>query len=305
MESLNRIQVIFIPTWVRLVLFLIVFGSLAVAAWVFAQGLESEAGPQLVAAALSLASVVFPILVIYVLFAGSSFDERAITDRTDRLLRATLPMIFRQLPETTGGFGLYNGLRVAGETARADAATVRVRHLPGRCYADYAIAFPGDADEMIEVRLRVEVNIRRVNVVFLFDERKVRENVGAAPGVAPEEVDVKGVLFDLFRHSEEAVEKHALSSVQADVEAKAKSPLVYFFNDEMLPMKDGDATYLGMVATASVSSDMVWNAAERLYFAQDLMLMVRSFVRFGRPVFATPAAAPATAAAGGDAPAAP
>lgn len=55
------------------------------------------------------------------------------------------------------------------------------------------------------------------------------------------------------------------------------TPLKYSFNPKLLDRIVQDRPCVALVATATTSPDLLWNPAERLFFAQDLMFMIRAF----------------------------
>lgn len=284
MDTFSRIQMIFVPLWVKAILFAVVLGSFGASVYLFYAGVVLDDQADWIAAAASLGGVVFPTLVLFILLSGSSGGEASIREKTDTLLRRTIPTMLAKLPETFGPFATFDPATERlrrGAPAKADSADVHVRHLRGRCYADYRIRFRDAAARLNEVVLRVEANVRRVNLILMFDEAMLEAYERNLDGAMTR----SEVIFAKFRHSAIAVETHSKTLAGAAQAGEAASPLIYAFNSELLTMHLEGRPYAGLVANTHVSADMVWNPAERLFFAQDLMFMLRSFVRFGDELF--------------------
>ncbi len=60
----------------------------------------------------------------------------------------------------------------------------------------------------------------------------------------------------------------------------------YIFNERLLERSLHEWDYWVLVALRPLSSDFLWNPSERLFFAQDLMFMLRAFVAEQPQLFA-------------------
>ena len=281
MDTFNKIQMIFVPFWLKAALAALVVGSFAASVLIFYWGVALETREDWVAAAASLATVVFPTLVLFLLVSGSSFGERSIIEKTERLLTETLPKALRDTPETRGAFTLAKEGVAWRSAAVGPKAEVFIRHVRGRCYGDYKIRFKDNLDVSKEIMLRIEVNVRRINLIILIDEERLARFERNIDGV----MDRSEILFTKFKHCAMAADAHNQGFVGATREGEAMAPLAYLFNTELLTLFIEGRRHVGMVATANVAYDLVWNAAERLFFAQDLTFMIRAFTRVGGELF--------------------
>lgn len=281
MDAFSKIQMIFVPIWLKAALAALVVGSFAASALIFYWGVALEPRDDWVAAAASLATVVFPTLVLFLLVSGSSFGERSIIEKTERLLTRTLPDALRSTPETSGGFTPAREHAPWRSAAVGPKAEIAIRHVPGRCYADYRVRYPDDVGAMKEITLRVEVNVRRINLIIMIEEERLARFERNIEGA----MDRSEILFTKFKHCAVASESHGQGFVGANREGEAAPPLAYLFNTELLTLFIEGRRHVGLVATANVAYDLVWNAAERLFFAQDLMFMIRAFMRVGGELF--------------------
>lgn len=111
--------------------------------------------------------------------------------------------------------------------------------------------------------IRIELNVRRVNFNLYINERTLEKFV-KNNGI--EELQSDEVLKFLFPHC------------SATQEVKVGENIIHYqYNPKFLHRIFDDKDYLCIVGSSELSSEMLWNASDILYFTQDLILMVRAF----------------------------
>ena len=125
------------------------------------------------------------------------------------------------------------------------------------------------------------LNVKRANINILFSKTMLAERM-AANEYKGEPVEF---LKDQFPHS------LAVERLQArEVEGSARpdtGTIAYAFNPEMLSRVVGDQEYVVVVASTRLADDTIWNPSEKVFFAQDLMFMIRAFMQENPTMFAT------------------
>ncbi|MCY0146566.1 hypothetical protein OEG84_02235 [Hoeflea sp. G2-23] len=280
MNISNQVQIIYVPYWVRLVVFLLMFSSISICGYLFFRALADGDKPDWIAAGAYLLGVVFPILLLVIVVAGASFGERSIVKRTEKMLVKTIPYHLQFLPEEKRTFVDFRRHKKSPKTKSGELAKIQVFHSLGRCYADYIIDTPFDG-ATLRLELRVEMNVKRANINVWFSLDKLNALI-AKEGHGG---DVRAFLRDKFRHSLDIEELQAAGNTTTP--AESSSTIAYSFNRAFLTRTVDDVEYLIVVATTNLPEDTVWNPSERVFFAQDLMFMVRSFMQERPEIFET------------------
>lgn len=272
MNISNQIQIIYIPWWIKIIVTIVILISITVCGYLFYNALHDVNKSNWLAAGAYLLGIVFPILIIVLVVGGSSFGERSIIKRTERMLVKTIPYHLQFIPEETRVFRDFRKFKLAAQTPKEQLAKITMFYSKGRCYADYRISVP-DTDFFQKLELRVELNIKRANVNvslkidYLKDLMK-KENFAGS--------ELK-FLRSKFSHTLEVERKQA---VERDIaSATGANTIAYDFSENLLTRKVDGENYLVIVATTALADDTVWNPSEAVFFAQDLMFMIRAFLQ--------------------------
>jgi hypothetical protein len=273
MDLLSRLNLISIPWTTKAAIVLLLAFLGAVNTWLFFEALWVTPNKDVVVASVQLLSVVLPIFLLALLIARADTGTRALTRRTSAILTQVIPEALRSLIEEQGTF--YAPSRNGKDRSpRANARThVSVNHAQGECYTDYRIETRAPAGEPgHRLHIRVELNVRKANFNLYLPRLHVCDQ-GGADARSLEEISKE--LMQRFRHTIEGAAMHcALIG-----EEGAISLAGYTFNTVAIERRlDGD-DYVCLVAKKDLPRDFLWNSSEQLYFANDLKLMVRSFLR--------------------------
>ncbi|KMK65620.1 hypothetical protein [Puniceibacterium sp. IMCC21224] len=270
MNISNQVQMIFIPWWIRILVAVLVLVYVGLAGYLLHGGLIAGDKPDWFAAGTQLLGVGFPILLVAIVIAGASFGERSIIRRTEKMLVRTIPYHLQFIPEETRRFADFRSHSRPPMTAQRELAQVSLFMSRGRCCADYILKVPNN-DAYLTLNLRVELNVKRanINVAFLrshLDQLMAGEQFDGCYG---------DFLRGKFSHS------LAIEALQAREHSTGedRSTIAYAFNSEFLSRTVDGQDYVVVVASTGVSYDTVWNPSERVFFAQDLMFMIRAFMQ--------------------------
>lgn len=270
----TQIQMVFIPLWARVLVAALILGSLGVSVSLFWTALTGAERPDWITAGAQLLGVVFPVAILGIVLGGGAFGDASILRRTEHVLRRTIPYHLQFLVDDRQVWRDFRSSRRSPLTDPARLAAIELHHSRGRCLADYRIRVPLDP-QAVTLLLRVELNVRRVNINVLLPAARI-----AALSQGGE--TVVQAIQRLFPHSMGATE----APETAHPGDEAHPPIRYRFNPTLLPREIDGKPYLAIVATAAVAHDLVWNPSEKVYFAQDLCFMLKAFIQENPAVFA-------------------
>ncbi len=278
MNTFNQIQIIYIPWWARLLILALVIAVVGLAGYLLFEALFNPERDTWVEAAAILLAVVFPILIIAIVLGGGAIGDQSIIRRTEHILRDTIPYHLQFIPEEAPKFKDFRKIRRSPKTAENDLAAIQLFHTKGRCYADYRITVPRQ-DEDLYLRMRVELNVKRVNLNIVFPRESLLRKMEEAGAT----VTLPEFLRKQFPHSLE-VEKLQADAIEAG-SSEGGGTIAYRFNQEFLTRTVDGKDYIVVVATTRVADDLVWSPSEKVFFAQDLMFMIRAFMQENADMF--------------------
>lgn len=286
MEVLQSIKLFSIPTWLKLFIaaLLGVLGFVNMA--LFFMGILNEHREGWVKASVELLSVVLPIFILALVLWKSEAGVESLRRKTEDFFLNLLPSVLGRLTESGAPFfeakpdheldDLHSGVKVLVNLQKND------------CYSDVIILAP-DLGGYVEVTIRLELNVKKVNFNLCLDEQLVLARYEAAhPGPpsagADSPAEVTSWIFQRFKHTAGGATFQGGEDEHAGRKTAAAG---YRFNPNLLRRTVGGRTALCIVASCSVASDFLYDPGERLFFAQDLMFFLRSFLTEGRDLFRT------------------
>lgn len=280
MNISNQIQIIYVPLWVKVIVFFLVSLLISICGFLLYDAMFGAAKSDWISAGAHLLGIVFPILIVVILVGGASFGERSILERTERMLTKTIPYHLQFIPEEPRKFVDFKKFRRAAWTDKKHLADISLFYSKGRCYADYKILVP-TSGKALKLDLRVELNIKRANVNVSFELNHLH-CLMKRDRYSGNELDY---LRSKFSHTLEVERKQAN---ERDAAAQSGGgTIAYDFSENLLPRKIDDKEYLVVVATTALADDTVWNPSEAVFFAQDLLFMTRAFLQECPDVFST------------------
>lgn len=288
MDLWTQIQFLTIPTWLRIFIVLLTAILFSICLYMFASAFLSPDNPSWMEAGAYLTGVIFPIVLVIVFISGVQSGVPSIQNGLDIFLTQTIPGILAKLPEQPTVFHDWNDVHKNPNLlndAPVNVAQVSVSHTKNNCYADYKIDMKTEDNENVSLCIRLEVNVKRVNFNLYLNPDVVSKPAGIQAGDNEQAVNRKLVDFlmssmasSLF-FAEMALKPH-VENVKDKAEKKQPDGGGYVVNKDKIYQRklNGKKMYL-LVASRPVSSDMLWHSAEKLYFAQDLMFMIRAIVQ--------------------------
>jgi len=119
-----------------------------------------------------------------------------------------------------------------------------------------------------------------VNIAFRHDHLARMAEADGTP------LDPAGILRSHFQHTLEVEQIQARDAGAQGPEGR--TGIAYAFNPEPLIRVVDGRTYVVLVASTRLAEDTVWNPSEKVYFAQDLMFMIRALLQESPKMFARP-----------------
>ncbi|MBL0948977.1 hypothetical protein [Brevundimonas sp.] len=257
-----------LPFSTKIVVVVLLLMSVGANLILFGWGLMRDSS-SLLSSTIELFGVLLPVILVAVVLGRADSGVSALKRRTETLYLKVLPPILAGVVDAPGDF-YAPGPRVRAPKAER-GGRLFVNLARGECHADLLLAAPWrrEGDTVVEWKMmlaHLEVNVGRVNFALLIPEdRLVR---GRAGGRA-----LDGQAFrDAFPHTLQGASR-AGAPVQPE---KASSG--YTFLDELIRRRILGVDHLVLVANKFLSDEFLWDSASQLYFAQDLMFMLRAFL---------------------------
>lgn len=260
-----------LPFSTKIAVVILLLMSVAANLVLFGWGLMRDSS-SLLSSTIELFGVLLPVILVAVVLGRADSGVSALKRRTETLYLKVLPPVLAGVVDSPGDF------YAPGPRVRAPAAErggrVFVNLVRGECHADLLLAAPWrrEGDTVLEWKMmlvHLEVNVGRVNFSLLIPEDRLAHGRGGRAGRRA----MDGQAFrDAFPHTLQGASK-AGAVVQPE---KANSG--YTFLDELIRRRILGVEHLVLVANKFLSDEFLWDSASQLYFAQDLMFMLRAFL---------------------------
>jgi hypothetical protein len=294
LEFLQSLRVFAIPTWVK-VLILLVVGFLGLLnTMLFFYDVVYWHNEFIINSTVELLSVDLPFFVIAILIWKSETGIKLLRARTDVVFREIIPNILTHVLDEDGPMTEFHvGLK---KRHIRPPARILIGHVEGDCYSNFAILAPENKPPLVMI-FRLEINVRKVNFNLCFPKTRVDELYKRdkfAASVSPEEHSslrenlqpIGDWLLNQLKHSTGGA-KHYEVSKEKDGETSYKR-VSYEFNPHLFLRRIGLDTFYCLVASVSIPEDFLVSSQEKLFFAQDLMFFLRACVSEAPNLFAFP-----------------
>jgi hypothetical protein len=260
LENFGGVRSISVPTWLKLLIFLIVVSVLATdlgIAWVAVTNPQHK---DWFSVSVPLVGSLLPLLLVILLMAFSSRGPEAIRRKTSHLLLHLVPDTIASSLTWSPEFDAIE--KAHWSKTRRGGTQIEVAHRRGDFCCIYRICFP-----------ELHSSPARMRVVFLVVELKVRQaNMHlCVPRNAFDEFCSKSTLagFDAFKKAFE----HTLGGAER---AGCKvNPAIYQF-----PYSQ-DTLQTAVVVYRELTTDFFTDPSEQLFWAQDMVTMLKGFVEEG------------------------
>ena len=215
----------------------------------------------LLAAAIETLAALLPVILVVVVLGRADSGVSALKRRTEGLFLKVLPPVLAGVVDEPIGFYAITGKMRAPAAPRRGRVYVNLKR--GECFADLLIVAPWPtpanavpAWKVIPIRL--EINVGRINFGLLIPDH--------VAGLSP------SAVVEAFSHTTEGAGR------SGPAEPGRAASTGYVFLDHPLRRDLAGAPCTALVANKFVPGDFLWDSASQLYFAQDLMFMLRAFL---------------------------
>jgi hypothetical protein len=260
LDTLGGIRSISVPTWLKLLIFVIVLAVLTTDVGIAWVAVTHPQHKDWFTVSVQLVGSLLPLLLVILLLAFSNRGPETIRRKTSSLL-------LRLAPETITSSLVWSPQFNVIEKAQAsktgeEVTRVEVAHRRGDFCCIYRITFselhtrPGKKHVVF---LAVELKVRQVNM-HLCVPRNAFESYCAQSGLSG---------YEAFRKAFD----HTLSGAER-AGCKVNAAIYHFSYAEDLPQT-------GVVVYRELSDDFFTDPAEQLYWAQDMVTMLKGFVEEG------------------------
>jgi hypothetical protein len=250
MNTLDQIRIITIPYWLRITAFallaLALFGNIAIILLGFLEEPGTKRFEFWIPSGAALLSVTLPLVGIVTLFGFANTGVVALQARTKRFLVKTIPYQLARLETVPPTWSEWDTVRGAAAKKHVSKSRIQVSVLHGDCIAEYKVLLPQNqiaGQPAGEIMLRVELNVRRVNVAIKLP--MPADDCSEARKIWPHTiVGATGAGWAL---------NESVSQASSNDLSAAVVELVFF---------------------RALEPDFLWDVAAQLYLSQDIRLML-------------------------------
>jgi hypothetical protein len=252
MDLFGTASAVVVPRWVKAAVVILLLSLIVAYGFSIVLGILDEGRSGWLEASAYLLGVLIPILIIVLVVGFSEGGVAALRVRTQEFLVKVLPASFAALEEPASKFVRPGSAVLRSRHGRKLHALVQ--HSPGTCIANYKVIFtPDGTDTQKRIVFRLELNARKVNFNLILD--------------APLE---QSISMQAFVHSIEGATHEG-----------------YWFNSALINRTIDGRSVRCLVGAKKLEDDFLVNPVAKLDLAQDLMLMLRSFVNEAPGAFET------------------
>lgn len=288
MDLLSKIRLLSIPIWVKVAIWLLLLTTLAFNIHIGISALKAKNVSEVEAAA-GLLSITFPILLLALLLSGVKTGQKALKQRTKEVLQLDIPRALSRIEEEVKPFRSH---KESCKTTRDKEADVWLNHTEGNIQSDYAIQAQTKQGRTALINLRVEINVKRANVGIMLNAQAMRQELKKTSPTKEGET-TKLCYDDIYK-----LFPHSISAPTGATDDENESDFYeYQFNRELSPVfncySPNHETFLAedyvmLVGVVRLPPAFLWDPSERLFFSQDLTLMLRSMLNEKPHLFEPP-----------------
>lgn len=234
-DLIRWLRMLALPLWAKAILALIMGVVIASALGLLVWSLSFNR-IEVLSSAVAILTVALPITLVVVAMVFGDGGAKKLKTLTKLVLESEVPTALHENLAATSAYAPYDRCDV---TLTAHG-----------CVADYALSVarfdqqaPSPASLVRALRFKLELNVRKANVVLWLPRRAFASGAGDHP--------YQSCFFGAAREG-------------------------YVQNE--LPIACADPDLVGVVFIKNLSEDFLLNPAERLYFAQDLAFFIRGIL---------------------------
>ena len=260
LENFGGIRSISVPTWLKLLIFLIVLAALAADLAIASIALTNPRHQDWFSVSMQLVGSLLPLLLAILLLAFSSRGPEAIRRKTSHLLLHLVPDTIACSLTWSPEFDSIE--KAQWGRARHGSTRIEIGQRPGDFCSFYRISFP-----------ELHSMPARMRVVFLVVELKVRQanmHLCVPRSAFDKYCSQSGMVgFDAFKKAFD------LTLGGAEKAGCKVNPAIYQF-----PYSQ-DTLQTAVVVYRDLTEDFFTDPSEQLFWAQDMVTMLKGFVEEG------------------------
>lgn len=260
LENFGGIRSISVPTWLKLLIFVIVLAVLSADVAIALVALTNPLHKDWFTVAVQLVGSLLPLLLVILLLAFSSRGPEAIRRKTSHLLLHLVPETIESSLTWSPEFDVIE--KIQWGKKRHGNTRIEIGHRRGDFCCIYRITFPelhSAPARMRVVLLVVELKVRQVNM-HLCVPRSALDNFCNQSGM---------VGFEAFKMA------FPLTLGGAETAGCKINRAIYQF-----PYSQG-TLQTAVVVYRDLSEDFFTDPSEQLFWAQDMVVMLKGFVEEG------------------------
>ncbi len=264
-NMLRDLKTLTLPWSTKLFVLLVLMVSAGVNIALFVMGVMNGRS-DLLTATIQMFGVLLPIILLVAVLSRAESGVAGLRRRTEILYLSVIPSVLARICESPQP--LYAPEPRRRPPRPGISAPVFTNAVHGECHADFVVLVPS-AGIWKAVVFRLEVNVGRIN----FNLCVPRHLVSPA-------LKRPAALVRRFAHTLEG------AGAGRPDEGDDRLHTGYAFLKEPIARAIDGAPFVCLVGGKFVSREFLWDSAEQLYFAQDLMFMLRAFLAEAPELFA-------------------
>lgn len=277
---------IVVPRWVKWTVVIVLLTLLAVNISIGFFGLTGNAQRESwIEAAIYLFGVLLPIWLIAFVVMYADGGPNALKAKTYDYMTRVIPETLKSVVEEPSEF--YDAEKKKGKSV-SSKVRVMSNQYKDSCIGSYILTFlekptsPLAGEEVRrdetdeekdlkrvkkEIRFSLELNVRKANLVIYIPCNEIREKL-AKPSKTSDSGDEKGLLDDFDFSDISNLFPHTITGSKSEG---------YLVNESLAITEFDGKYYYGLVFFKHLEKGFLTLPQEKLYFAQDLMFMLKAF----------------------------
>ncbi len=271
MEFLQGLTLIAIPNWVKRIIFFVTVFIGLINTYLFISNFFVAHSVFMTESAVDLLSAMFPFFVILMILWKSESGIVVLQDYTRDYLSFVLPNILKHVHDEDNKFNFVD--RKKKLSPRPQQSIVVHNMKLDQFYCDYVINITNS--ELMFIFLRIELNVHKINVNLCFPQEQaaLKQQQGKS---ALSDVHTAAELMSKLKHSYGGA-TGSVASVTNHIQPQ-RNVFHYSFNEKPIRRKIAQHDFLCLVSSIELPENFLLSASHKLFFAQDLLLFIRSCI---------------------------
>jgi hypothetical protein len=293
MDLFHIFSSLVVPRWVKLTVSCLLFSLLVINVTIAFLGIVGS-GPKerWLEAAVYLFGVLLPILLLVFVVLNVDGGPGALKLKTFEYMTVTIPDSLKSIAEIPNGY--YPVSKIKAQRTKS-TVSVQSNQYRDSCLADYIVDFKDRPTDILlqagqkgkrseassvgtvenrRIHLTLELNVKKANVAVYVPAAQAEWAAGLIPRIEDFDSLLKKRAFSLEHFRQ--LFPHTMKGAEAEN---------YIINPSLFFHQKGDAFFYGVVLVKLLDNRFLTTPQEKLYFAQDLMFMIKAFYNEQRELF--------------------